>query len=127
VANFPGPGAFPALLGYKPFSFTSLIGNDLPAQRDQDYVCASGRYRHNLIITLPPGISVTSLPQSVALKTEGVNLQTEYTLARPDTVRVQVKLDLDRPGPVCRAADYARIRPVLSEMMRALMAQILYR
>ena len=127
VANFSGPGAIPALIGYRPFSFSSLIGLDLPATREHGYVCASGRYQDDLTISLPSGIGVLSVPAGVTLATDGTRLQTRYELVKSDTIRVQVNLDLDRPGPVCRAADYARIRPVLSGMINALLVQILYR
>jgi hypothetical protein len=38
-----------------------------------------------------------------------------------------VLMKLDRPGPVCRAADYASLRPQLSDMIGTLLSQVLYK
>jgi transglutaminase-like putative cysteine protease len=127
LANFSGPGALPAALSYKPFSFSQLIGLGLPNTRSRDYVCASGIYQENVTVTLPPGVAVTALPLAKTFSTDGVELRTDYQQVKPDTVRAKVYLKLDRAGPVCKAADYARIRPALSEMVGALLSQILYR
>jgi transglutaminase-like putative cysteine protease len=127
LANFSGPGALPAALSYKPFSFSQLIGLGLPKTRLRDYVCASGIYQENVTVTLPPGVAVTALPPSKTLTTDGVELHTDYRQVKPDTVHAMVHLKLDRPGPVCKATDYARIRPALSDMVGALLTQILYR
>lgn len=127
VANFPGPGAISALMGFKPFSFTSLIGSDLPDTRTRDYVCVSGTYEEIATIKFPDGVTVTSLPTGRTLKTEGVELRSSYSQLAPGTVKTQTNLVLNRPGPVCRADGWSRVRPALSEMINALRAQILYR
>jgi hypothetical protein len=127
LANFTGPGAISALMGFKPFSFTSLIGNDLPEKRTRDYVCASGIYEETVTIKFPDGVTVTSLPAGRTIKAEGAEMRSSYSQTAPDTVRTQVNLVLDRPGPVCRAASWNAVRPALSDMINALQAQILYR
>lgn len=127
LANFSGPGALPATLSYKPFSFSQLIGLGLPKTRSRDYACAAGVYQDTVTVTLPPGVAVMALPPGKTLSTDGVELRTDYQQLKPDTVRAKVYLKLDRAGPVCKAADYARIRPALSDMVGALLAQILYR
>jgi len=127
IAAFPGPGALPQQLGYKPFSFTSLIGLTLPPSRDADYSCPSGRFQETVNLTLPQGVTVSSLPASRVLAAEGAELRTDYAQPKPDTVRVSVQLKLDHPEPVCGADYYAKIRPVLSNMTGALLAQILYK
>jgi hypothetical protein len=126
AASFPGPGAIPAMPGYKPFTFSALIG-DLPPTREKDYVCASGRYENTITLKFPPGTVVSALPPAKTFTAQGVTLRTDYQQLEPDTVRAQVRMQLDRPGPVCRAADYAALRPELSSMIGALLAQILYR
>jgi hypothetical protein len=127
AANIPGPGAVSPLMGYKPFSFTALIGSEMPLKRDSDYVCPSGVYEDSVTLTLPPGVTLTALPPSKTFTTDGAELRADYQQLKPDTVRAQVHLNLNRPGPVCRAADYAKVRPELSNMIDALLAQILYR
>lgn len=127
AANMPGPGAINALAGYKPFSFTALIGSDMPPKRDFDYACISGIFEDSVTLTLPPGVAVTALPASKVFATDGAEMRADYQQLKPDTVHALVRLKLDRPGPVCRAADYAKVRPQLSAMVDALLAQILYR
>jgi transglutaminase-like putative cysteine protease len=126
VASFPGPGAIPALTGYKPFSFITLIGSDLPQSRTLDYVCASGAYRDIITMAFPQGVTISSLPASRDLKGDGIELHSQYRQAGPNTIRAEVDLTLNRPGPVCRAAGWAGLRPVLSDMLNTLYAQILY-
>jgi len=126
AANFPGPGAIPVLMGYRPFSFGSLIGSDLPPSRTLNYVCASGSYHDTLTIAFPQGVTVANVPASHEFKAEGIALQTRYQLTGQNTVRADLSLVLNRPGPVCKASNWATMRPVLSDMLSALYAQILY-
>ena len=127
IAVFPGPGALPQQLGFKPFSFTGQIGLTLPPSRDADYACASGSFHETVTLKLPPGVTVTSLPPSQLLAAEGTELRTDYRQTGPDTVQVQVGLKLDHPEPACSAAYYAKVRPDLARMQSALLAQILYK
>lgn len=127
MANFPGPGALPAALAYKPMSFSQLVGQSLPPTRRLDYVCGTGTFSEDITATLPPGITVAALPPGKTVTVEGALLVTSYEQSAPNTVRERVTLTLDRPGPVCRAADYEKLRPRLSDMIGALMSQILYK
>ena len=127
LANIPGPGALPAALSYKPFSFTMLVGLTLPQSRQADYVCASGTFREDVTATLPASASITTLPPSKSYAVEGTAMDVSYETPSPNIVRERVVLKLDRPSPVCRAADYAKIRPQLSQMVNALASQILYK
>lgn len=127
LANIPGPGALPASLTYKPYSFTMLVGQTLPQTRQTDYACSSGTFRDDVTTTLPAGVTVASLPASRSFTTDGATLQTNYEQTAPNVVKEHVLMKLDRTGPVCRAADYAKIRPALSDMVGDLMAQILYK
>lgn len=127
LANIPGPGALPASLTYKPYSFTMLVGQTLPQTRQADYACSSGTFRDDVTTTLPAGVTVANLPASRSFTTDGATLQTSYESPAPNVVKEHVLMKLDRAGPVCRASDYARIRPALSDMVGDLMAQILYK
>ncbi|MBW8837301.1 MAG: transglutaminase domain-containing protein, partial [Burkholderia sp.] len=126
LANLPGPGALPAALAYKPFSFSQLVGLSMPESRQADYACASGTYREDITATLPASTSVAALPPAKSIATDGAMLQTSYENPSPNIVKHHVLLKLDRT-PVCRAADYARIKPSLSAMVSALFAQTLYK
>jgi transglutaminase-like putative cysteine protease len=126
VANFPGPGAVSILMGNKPFSFAQLIGSELPPSRTLDYVCVSGTYRDTTTIGFPQAVAVSKLPPDRDIKVEGAELQARYQLTSQNAVRAELILVLKRPGPVCRAANWATVRPILSNMSNALFAQILY-
>ena len=127
LTNMPGPGALPAALAYKPFSFTMLVGLTLPQSRRGDYACASGTFVEDVTATLPASASVTTLPASKSYVTDGAVMDVSFQQTAPHVVKQRVVLKLDRPSPVCRAADYAKIRPHLAEMVSALQAQILYK
>lgn len=127
VASFSGPGAISPFLGYRPFSFSSLFAADLPPERSRNYACLSGTYRNTINLKLPAGVTVSSLPQSRNFTAEGVKLTVAYRQPDPATIQAEAELELNRAGPVCSAVDYARIRPVLSDMLDAMQAQILYR
>jgi hypothetical protein len=126
LANMPGPGALPAALAYKPFSFGLLVGLTLPEDRRTDYACVSGTYREDVTATLPSSISITTQPSGKNITIEGATLQTTYENPAPNIVKEHVLLKMDRPT-VCRAQDYARIRLGLSAMVGALYAQTLYK
>ncbi|MEO8301372.1 MAG: DUF3857 domain-containing protein [Rhizomicrobium sp.] len=126
VVNMPGPGALPAALAYKPFSFGQLAGQNLPPSRQDDYVCASGTFVEDVTATLPAAAAITALPQSKTITAQGTVLDVHYENPAPNIVKQRVVLKLDRP-PVCRAQDYAAARPGLSSMMSALFAQTLYK
>ena len=127
LATFPGPGALPAALTYKPYSFTMLVGQTLPPSRSTDYVCASGSYTDDVTATLPATATLASLPPDKTYTIDGAVLETSYQQLAPNVVKEHVFMKLDRPGPVCRASDYAKIRPELSNMVSSLLTQILYK
>jgi len=127
MANFPGPGALPAVLAVKTFSFTLLVGQTLPATRQLDYVCSSGQFSEDVTATLPDGVSFAAPPAPKSLSAPGVKFTIGYEQSAPTIIKQHVALTLDRAGPVCRAADYAALRPQLSDMVGALASQILYK
>lgn len=127
AANFTRPGAVSPFLGFNGIRFSTLFAPDLPPERTLDYVCASGSYTKSVNLTFPAGVTVSSVPASQSLATGGVKLSLDYRQPDSAQVHVDVALTMDRKGPVCRAADYAKIRPVLSDMLDAMQAQILFK
>lgn len=127
VANFTRPGAVSPFLGYDGIGFPGLLASDLPPERTLDYVCSTGSYRKTVNLTFPAGVTLASLPPSQTLATNGVKLSLDYRQADPSMVHIEIALTMDRGGPVCRAADYAKVRPVLSDMLDAMQAQILFK
>jgi hypothetical protein len=127
MANFPGPGALPAALAYKPVSFSQLAGLTLPPTRQLDYVCPSGTYTDDVTAILPPGTAIVVLPAGKTVTVAGASLLTSYEQLGPNMVKEHVVMKLDRPGPVCHAADYIKLRPQLSDMIGTLTSQILYK
>ena len=126
IGSFPGPGAFPPQLGYKPFNFTAAVGATLPPSRAENYVCASGDYRETVTVTLPKSVKQLELPASQTITTDGSQLKLSYTETAPDTLHSEIELRQDHSGPVCDPAYYAKVRPALARMASALSAQILY-
>ena len=122
----PGPGALPAGLAYKPFTFGELVGQNLPPARQDNYSCASGTYSEDVTATLPASSGVTTLPETRTFAVQGVVMDVKYENPAPNVVKQHVVLKMDRP-PVCTAQDYTKIRPGLSSMMGALYAQTLYK
>jgi len=126
AAVFAGTGALSPFIGYHPIYYSTLFAGDLPPERTLDYVCATGTYRDDIQLTLPEGVSLTAVPPARSLSTKGISLHLDFHQESPSKVHVEAELKLDRSGPVCRAADYAQIRPVLSDMLDAMQVQLLY-
>jgi hypothetical protein len=106
---------------------TTSVGQTLPQTRASDYACSSGTFRDDVTTTLPASAAVANVPPGKTFTTDGAMLETSYETPAPNVVKEHVLMKLDRPGPVCRAGDYARIRPELANMVGGLMAQILYK
>ena len=102
------------------------MGLTLPQTRATDYACSSGTFRDDVTATLPASASISLVPPAKSFTVEGAVLETSYENPTPNVLKEHVVLKMDRQ-PVCRAADYGRIRPGLTEMMGALFAQTLYK
>lgn len=126
IANIPGPGALPAALAYKPFSLGQLAAQNLPPTRLDDYVCASGTYSEDVVVTMPASTGIIATPGSKTISVQGAALDIAYENPAPNIVKQHAVLKLDRP-PVCLAQDYAKVRPGLSSMTSVLFAQTLYK
>lgn len=125
--NIPGPGAVPNSIGFKPFSLTLLVANDLPATRSSPYVCPSMAASENLTLHLPPNVAITSIPPTVKLGAEGISLSIEYTRPDVQTVHAEYHLKIDHREATCSVAYYESVRETLAQMAAALRTQILYR
>jgi hypothetical protein len=127
AVNIPGPGAFSVLsTGFRPISFSNLIGANLPAQRTRDYVCGAGTYSDTSTITLPPRETISALPPPQTISADGIALSINYEKLSPQVVRATTELKLNSAKPVCPASAYDTIRPQLSRMVSALLAQVVY-
>ncbi len=127
LANFPGPGALPAGMGFKPFTFTGAIAGNLPASRMRPYACASLTAEENTTIVLPPGIQILSLPKSGKYTAPDMMLTIDYENAGHGTIHEALKLTIEHPRAVCTADYYNRSRADFTRMVSALRAQILYK
>ncbi|HEV2561948.1 MAG TPA: DUF3857 and transglutaminase domain-containing protein [Rhizomicrobium sp.] len=126
AASFPGPGALPPWLGYKPFYFTFYIGGSLPAQRTKSYGCVSISATEDVTIEFPPGVKIMSLPKNATMRTEGMVLQLSAKKTNDNIVHEINTLHIDHPQAICTADYYNRVHEDLQKMVAALKAQILY-
>jgi transglutaminase-like putative cysteine protease len=130
IANFitvPGPGAFPSQLGYKPFSFSSLIGGTLPPTRSETYVCPSLSADAKVMMMLPHTVKVVALPPTRNLTTQETKLETSFTRPKPGVVLEVTKIQMEHPQAVCSASYYAKSRDAFAKMLAALQTQIIYK
>src|SRR5262249_25335842 len=126
-ANLPGPGALPAQMGFKPFSFTEMIGASLPDRRDSDYRCESGLADEDVTVTLPGNVTPLSLPATRALKADGVDYRQNYTKSGPHALHGHISVKLTHDAQVCTPAYYNKVHGDLAKMVRSLSAQVLYK
>lgn len=127
LARFPGPGALPGGMAYKPFSFGSIIADTLPPTRTRDYVCPAVSADEDLTVELPPGTEITFLPKSEAIETGGIRLQTSFQSLKGNVIHEQASLRIEHPEATCSPDYYARVRGGLERMLGALRAQIIYK
>ena len=128
AANFRGRARFRLHLPTSPLPSACWWASTLPPTRHLDYVCLSGTYSEDVTRNPAAGrAAIAALPPSKTMTTGGASLQTGYEQPGPGIVKAHVAMTLDRPSPVCRAADYAKIRPQLSDMVGTLLSQILYK
>jgi hypothetical protein len=124
---FPGPGALPFSLSFKPFTFTRLLAGNLPSVRNNDYVCLSMSADETTKIMLPPGVRLLSIPESQALATDNIRLQTDYERTDARTLNQTISLKIDHPQESCTPEYYARVHASLAKMANVLRQQVIYR
>ena len=127
VANFPGPGALPPWIGYKPFYLTEYIAGSLPAQRSLPYACPSVTAVEDVTIALPASVQIMSLPRSGSMNAPGVSLDISTQKLKGNTVHQITTLRIDHPDAICTADYYNSVHDSLKKMVAALKEQILYR
>jgi len=125
--TFPGPGALPPSLVLKPFYFTALVGGNLPATRNSDYLCHSFEAVENTKVNFPAGTRLIAIPDSQSLKTDGISLQIDYDRTDPHAITFGATLKVDHPEAVCTPDYYARVHGSLVKMTNALHQEIIYR
>jgi len=125
--SIPGPGALAPELTFKPFSFTSLVGGDLPAARSSDYVCLSLAAEQETKFVFPPGFKLLSIPDPQVLTAEGVRLTTDWDRSDARTLKETIALRIDHPQATCTPEYYQRVRGTLEKMANKLREQIIYR
>lgn len=125
--NIPGPGALPAGTGYKPFSFTGLLGGLLTDHRTQPYACQSASAHDDSVITLPAEVEVAALPRSLDETANGAHLTDRFEQLSGNRVHEQTDLRVEHPNPLCSAEDYNNAQPQTMKMISALKSQVLFR
>ena len=126
VANFPGPGALPPWIGYKPFYLTEYIAGSLPPSRSLPYVCPSVTAEEDVTIALPNSVQITSMPHSSTMSAPGVSLQISTEKVGANGVHQVTTVRIDHTGAVCTADYYNSVHDSLKKMVAALKEQILY-
>jgi len=124
---FPGPGALPYSLSFRPFYFTELVAGNLPASRNTDYVCLSLSAVEQLKVTLPPGVRLISIPDPQSIKADGVRLQTDFDRTDARTLAMKFTVKIDHPEESCTPEYYARVHAALAKMTNLLRQQVIYR
>lgn len=127
AANFPGPGALPPWLGYKPFYLTDYLAGSLPPSRSMPYACPSIMAEEDVTIDLPSSVEITSLPHSGSMSAPGVSLEISMQQLKSNEVRQVTTLRIDHPQAVCTADYYNSVHDSLRKMVAALKEQILYK
>ncbi len=126
VANFPGPGALPPWIGYKPFYLTEYVAGTLPARRDLPYACPSITAEEDVTIDLPPATQISSMPRTETLSAPGVTLDVSAVMQKANEVREITTVRIDHPQAICTADYYNSVHDSLKKMVAVLKEQILY-
>jgi transglutaminase-like putative cysteine protease len=125
--SVPGPGALPSGLVLKPFSFTMLIGGEMPAVRGSDYVCPSLLAEQEITYTFPAGYRMLSIPEPQVLTVEDIRLQIDFERMDARTVREKATLRVEHPQASCTPEYYRRVQGSLERMVNKLREQLIYR
>jgi len=124
VASLPGPVGLATS-----FSFWGGISDSAQAlaqepQRTQDFVCPAIVADEETVFHFPAGVAVLALPHDLALDDGNLRYRAQY-LQRDSAVTVTRSLRFRHAGLVCNAAEHARMRPLLDQLLRDLRAQII--
>ena len=126
--KLPGPGATAQPSGIGRFGgtmmqFLQIMSNPT---RTQPMACpGAGRRTEIAQFRLPPGLKVTSVPESVKQAVKFGAYESKYE--RNGEVIVSTRtLTLEYPGAVCSAEDYAQLRDLATAMRQDVRAQIVY-
>jgi transglutaminase-like putative cysteine protease len=125
--SVPGPGAVPPALALKPFSFTQLIGGEMPTSRNNNYVCPSLFAEQDVTFTFPVGYRLLSIPEPQVLTTEDIRLQADFERTDARTVHEKITLKIEHPQAYCTPEYYQRVHGALGRMVNKLREQLIYR
>jgi hypothetical protein len=125
--SVPGPGAVPPALALKPFSFTQLIGGEMPTSRNSDYVCPSLLAEQEVTYTFPAGYRLLSIPDPQVLTAEDLRLQADFERTDARTVHEKITLKIEHPQASCTPEYYQRVHGALERMVNKLRQQLIYR
>ena len=127
AANFAGPGAIPVSLVIGTFSGANSVLGIMPSSRQVPYACPSIDAAENTTFEFPSNVTVTSVPNAVSVKTDGVDFNMRYQVKGAHTVVGNTSLRLDHPHAWCTPDYYTRVRGDLMRIAASLRAQILYK
>ena len=127
AVSFPGPGALPPGLGYKPFAFSTLVAGQMPPSRISSYVCPSMVVEDTATVELPDDVEVMSVPPSGSWSAAGVSLSLGYEITGPHSLVEKSSLRVEHSDMVCSVDYYASARPQFAKMESELAKQIIYK
>lgn len=123
----PGsPGALPADLGYKPFSFIGLLDGDLD-RRTQPFVCRNLNARNEVTVELPDGSEILATPKEIDETANGARLKSSIQRAGSTRLHEETTLVAERKRAICTAEDYNASVNTVRRMIAGLKAQALYK
>jgi transglutaminase-like putative cysteine protease len=99
------PAAMTVPVGLGAAYLHTLIGQRPPARRPFPYPCRSMMVSEHSRITLPPEVSVISLPRDASFR-DGIRLYRARYAARGTTVEVNREYFVSHPGAVCEDDDH---------------------
>jgi len=123
----PGsPGALPADLGYKPFSFTGLLDADLD-RRTEPYLCQTYSARNEVTVELPDGAEILATPREIDETANGARLKSTMRKVGRNRLHEVTTLTAAHKSVVCAAEDYNASVGAMLRMISGLKAQALYK
>jgi transglutaminase-like putative cysteine protease len=126
-ASLPGPGAFPARLGFSPMSFAGVIGSDLPEQRTRPYACGNVSADEDVTMSLPKSVEIVSMPKPIDIEAGGIHLRSNTELLAGNRLYRHTDIRASHASETCDAAEYNAARGTLMNMLSGLKAQSLYK
>lgn len=126
AVQLPGPGAMVIPRGIKGFlSIADVFGLTTPEQRTLPMIFGNSKITENVVLKLPQGMAVSSLPVPVSLETPFGRYTSRAELKGLE-LTVQRELLLQRPDVIVQPKDYPLLRSMGLAVMRDLRSQMMY-